>query len=194
MGVVPVQTGWLPGIERHAAQSRWIMTAAMAFFSIAFTLNLTGVKLTGFRLSDLRPTALASNLTRQFYVADAHVMRYYDNLRFVYELESRVRQMRQDVVPAENKTVTEPTDNTNQPPAKKPNDGSAPKSTLQSPDTGTPALNERSGEPVMASYEGPSRQCADKFETTERCSERTNDVSPWNESGSTTDRAERSLA
>ena len=91
--------GWLPVMERHAAQSRWIMTAAMAFFSIAFTLNMTGVKLNGFRLADLKPTTLASGLTRQYYVANKSVMRYYDNLRFVYELESRVREMRRDAQP-----------------------------------------------------------------------------------------------
>ena len=67
--VAIVPPGWLPGLERHAAQSRWMMTAAMAFFSIAFTLNLTGIRLNGFRLSDLKPTAIASSLTRQFYVA-----------------------------------------------------------------------------------------------------------------------------
>ena len=93
------QAGWLPRMEKHAAQSRWMMTAAMAFFSIAFTLNLTGIRLTGLRLGDLKPTSIANTLTRQFYVADAHVMRYYDNLRFVYELESRVREIRQDNKP-----------------------------------------------------------------------------------------------
>ena len=92
-------TGWLPMMERHAAQSRWMMTAAMAFFSIAFMLNQTGLKLNGFRLADLKPTAVASGLTRHFYVANKSVMRYYDNLRFVYELESRVREMRRDALP-----------------------------------------------------------------------------------------------
>ena len=35
------------------------MTAAMAFFSIALTLNLTGIKLTEIRASDLTPFAAA---------------------------------------------------------------------------------------------------------------------------------------
>jgi len=97
---IPVAGGWsgswLPMVERRAAQSRWIMTAAMAFFSIAFTLNMTGVKLSGFRLSDLTPATIASSLTHEFYMADRGVMRYYDSLRFVYEVESRVREISRD--------------------------------------------------------------------------------------------------
>jgi hypothetical protein len=97
---MPAQIGWtgtwLPRMERHASQSRWMMTTAMAFFSIAFTLNITGLKLSSVHLAELKPTTLASALTRQFYAADAHVMRYYDSVRFVYELESRVKEIRRD--------------------------------------------------------------------------------------------------
>jgi len=32
-------------LQRHVAESRILMTLAMAFFSIALTLNLTGVRL-----------------------------------------------------------------------------------------------------------------------------------------------------
>ena len=65
------------------------MTAAMAFFSVALTLNLTGIQSTDLRASDLRP----SSITRSFAQANAHVVRYYDNLRVVYELESRVHDL-----------------------------------------------------------------------------------------------------
>ena len=70
-------------------QPRFAMTAAMAFFSVALTLNLTGVRLSDLHAKDLRP----SNLRRSFYEANAHVVRYYENLRVVYELESRVRDL-----------------------------------------------------------------------------------------------------
>ena len=72
-----------------AFQPRYAMTAAMAFFSIALTLNLTGVRLSEVHARDLRP----ANLRRGFYEANAHVVRYYENLRVVYELESRVRDL-----------------------------------------------------------------------------------------------------
>ena len=67
-------------------QPRFAMTAAMAFFSIALTMNLTGVRLLDLRASDLRP----SSLKRDYHDANARVVRYYEGLRVVYELESRV--------------------------------------------------------------------------------------------------------
>ena len=79
----------LTPLRQTLLQPRLAMTAAMAFFSVAVTLNLTGVRLTQLRASDLRP----SNVKRSFYEANAHVVRYYDNLRVVYELESRVHEL-----------------------------------------------------------------------------------------------------
>jgi hypothetical protein len=73
-------------------QPRLAMTAAMAFFSIALTLNLTGVRLSGLRASDLKP----SSIMRSASQAKASVVRYTDNLRVVYELESRVHQLSSD--------------------------------------------------------------------------------------------------
>ena len=70
------------------------MTAAMAFFSIALTLNLTGVRLSSLRLSDLRPTAVRSFMERRLTMASTPIIRYYDHLRFVYEVESRMRELR----------------------------------------------------------------------------------------------------
>jgi hypothetical protein len=70
-------------------QPRLAMTAAMAFFSIALTMDLTGVRLRDLHASDLRP----ENLQRSFYQANARVVRYYEGLRVVYELESRVHDL-----------------------------------------------------------------------------------------------------
>jgi hypothetical protein len=70
-------------------QPRLAMTAAMAFFSIALTMNLTGVRLSALRASDFKP----SNIKRSTSQAIAGVIRYSDNLRVVYELESRVRDL-----------------------------------------------------------------------------------------------------
>lgn len=79
----------LRSIGHTLLQPRLAMTAAMAFFSIALTLNLTGVRISDFRISDLKP----SNIMRSAYQAKARVVRYSDNLRVVYELESRVRDL-----------------------------------------------------------------------------------------------------
>lgn len=94
-GPIPVAAHVLPlPVRRVMWDSRMLMTAAMAFFSIALTLNLAGVRLTNLRLSDLTPASLEMNLTRQFYGAKGSLVRYYDNLRLVYEVESRVRDLR----------------------------------------------------------------------------------------------------
>jgi hypothetical protein len=79
---------------RSSAQPRMLMTAAMAFFSIALTMNLAGVELKDLRLADLRPRAVRSYMERQLNMASVPVVRYYDHLRFVHEVESRVRELR----------------------------------------------------------------------------------------------------
>jgi hypothetical protein len=84
-------------LRRSFYEARLLMTAAMAFFSIALTLNLAGVRLSNIRLADLRPSVLQGTLSRQFYGAKENVVRYYDNLRFVYQVESKVRELRRDV-------------------------------------------------------------------------------------------------
>lgn len=71
-------------------EPRLMMTAAMAFFSIALTLNLTGVRLDQLHASDLKP----NNLKRSYYEANARTVRYYDNLHMVQVLESRVDNLR----------------------------------------------------------------------------------------------------
>ena len=72
-GIWRSHRGWTQCAGHAAAEIVWdtrlMMTAAMAFFSIALTLNLAGVRLTGLRLADLTPASLESNLTRQFYGA-----------------------------------------------------------------------------------------------------------------------------
>jgi hypothetical protein len=90
--VIPFRTRLTHGFRslgQTMLQPRLAMTAAMAFFSIALTLNLTGIRLTDLRANDFKP----SSIMRSAYEAKAKVVRYSDNLRVVYELESRVRDL-----------------------------------------------------------------------------------------------------
>jgi hypothetical protein len=82
------------GHVRRFAEPRLLMTAAMAFFSIALTLNLTGIHLRNLRFANLRPNAVRSVLERRLTMASTPIVRYYDHLRFVSEVESRVRELR----------------------------------------------------------------------------------------------------
>ena len=75
------------GYVRRFAEPRLLMTAAMAFFSIAMTLNLTGVRLSDLRLSDLRPSAVRSFMERRLTMASTPIIRYYDHSRLVYEVQ-----------------------------------------------------------------------------------------------------------
>jgi hypothetical protein len=90
----PWQRPSFAGRVRRYAEPRLMMTAAMAFFSIALTLNLVGFKFSEVRLSDLRPSAVRSVVTRRIVTASIPLIRYYDHLRFLYQVESSMRQGR----------------------------------------------------------------------------------------------------
>lgn len=94
----PMQPWQRPGFVgnvRRFAEPRLLMTAAMAFFSISVTLSLTHVRLSSLRLADLRPAAVRSVMERQLNMASTPIIRYYDHSRFVYEVETTVRLLRQ---------------------------------------------------------------------------------------------------
>jgi hypothetical protein len=98
-GVLPTaipawQRPGLMGQVRRWAEPRLMMTSAMAFFSIALTLNLIGFRLSNVRIADLRPTAVRSYMERRITMASVPFVRYYDHLRFVYEVQSRMRELR----------------------------------------------------------------------------------------------------
>jgi Putative zinc-finger len=80
-----------------AKQPRFAMSFGMAFFSLSLTMSLTGVKLSDLRHADLRPSAIKRN----YYETSGKVVKYYENIRFVYEIESRVREFKRATTPAE---------------------------------------------------------------------------------------------
>lgn len=108
---MPIPAWQKPGMMgriRRFAEPRLLMTAAMAFFSIALTLNMTGVRLTDFRISNLRPSAVRSFMERRLTMASTPIIRYYDHLRLVYEVESRVKEMRRNSQLQQQQNQTQP--------------------------------------------------------------------------------------
>jgi putative zinc finger protein len=104
----PVRASWLERmIERArmvvspianvARQPRFAMSFGMAFFSLSISLSLFGVRLSDVRHADLRPSAIK----RTYYETSGRVVKYYENIRFVYEIESRVREFKRATTPAE---------------------------------------------------------------------------------------------
>jgi hypothetical protein len=74
---------------------RFAMSFGMAFFSITMLLNVAG-----FHVSDLKHADLtAKGLQKTYYTTQARVVRYYENIRLVYEIESRVRDIRRAATP-----------------------------------------------------------------------------------------------
>jgi hypothetical protein len=80
-----------------ARQPRFAMSFGMAFFSLSITLSLAGVKLGDIRHVDLRPSAIKRN----YFETSGRVVKYYENIRFVYEIESRVRDFKRATAPVE---------------------------------------------------------------------------------------------
>ena len=78
-------------------QPRFVMSFGMIFFSFSLGLNLAGVKAADVAKVDLRPTALR----HAYNDAQIKVVKYYDNIRFVYEIESKVRELKRANTPAE---------------------------------------------------------------------------------------------
>ncbi|MGA2888896.1 MAG: anti-sigma factor [Terracidiphilus sp.] len=130
--IVPLIPAWQrPGFVGHIrrySEPHLMMTAAMAFFSIALTLNLTGVRLSALRLSDLRPSTVLSFpsvarsfMERRLTMASTPIVRYYDHSRLAYELRELRRETQgegqgeeltspqkpQDAVPGESKQTPE---------------------------------------------------------------------------------------
>lgn len=84
--VTPVMAGLM--------QPRLAMTAAMAFFSISMIMNVAGIGWKDVKRLDLRPSAISTSASIQYHETTAKVVRYYENIRFFYEFETRVRELK----------------------------------------------------------------------------------------------------
>src|SRR5574341_386419 len=95
--------GWLPAslfpVYATVRQPRFAMSAAMAFFSVSLMLQVTGVQLSDLRFLDLRPSALQSSAVRSYTETSSKVVKYYENIRLVYEIETRMQQLKDAAQP-----------------------------------------------------------------------------------------------
>lgn len=95
--------GWLePALfPLYAAvrQPRFAMSAAMAFFSVSLMLQVTGVKLSDLGKLDLRPSALQSSAVRGYNETSSKVVKYYENIRLVYEIQTRMQELKDAAQP-----------------------------------------------------------------------------------------------
>jgi hypothetical protein len=80
-----------------ARQPRFAMSFGMAFFTLSVSLSLAGVRISDLRHLDLRPSAIRRN----YYETSGRVVKYYENIRFVYEIQARVRQFKEATAPVQ---------------------------------------------------------------------------------------------
>ncbi len=100
--VKPRGEGWRERLKGRLAPvfapvvtPRFAMSLGMAFFSVTMLLGIAG-----FHFADMRHWDLSSNgIHKAYYSTEARVMRYYENMRLVYEIESRVRDLRHAATP-----------------------------------------------------------------------------------------------
>ncbi len=88
-------------VEPHVSPlltRRFAMSMAMAFFSITMVMNVAGVRVRDLRKLDLTP----SGITKTYYESQARVVKYYENIRLVYEIESRVRDLKRATTSNDN--------------------------------------------------------------------------------------------
>jgi len=105
----PVSEGWFGKFTAHISPvfapvmtPRFAMSFGMAFFSITMLANVAGI-----RLADLRHVDVsAKGLQKTYYSTEARVVRYYENIRLVYEIESRVRDLRRAATPDKQEEST----------------------------------------------------------------------------------------
>src|ERR1051325_3830105 len=97
---------WTQPVFGSVLQPRFAMSFGMAFFSVSLMLHVSGVKAADFRHLDLRPSAIA----KTFYETQGKLVRYYENLRVVYEIESRVQQLKRATGSDETPATSQPKD------------------------------------------------------------------------------------
>lgn len=88
---------WVTPVWAVVRQPRFVMSFGMAFFSLSVALSIFGVKVSDISKVDLRPSAVKRN----YYEASGRVVKYYENIRWVYEMESRLKEFKQTTSPAE---------------------------------------------------------------------------------------------
>lgn len=79
---------------------RFVTSFCMAFFSLSLTLSIAGVRVTDLARMAAHPGTLRKSVVLEYTQLEARVQRYYDNMRIVYEVESRVRGLKRNTAPA----------------------------------------------------------------------------------------------
>src|ERR1700678_1113376 len=94
-------------VASFVRQPRFVMSFGMIFFMSSLGLSVAGVKPSDVAKVDLRPSAVRHAYTD----AQIKVVHYYDNIRFVYEIESKLRELKRAKTPAHPVRAAQQKDN-----------------------------------------------------------------------------------
>jgi hypothetical protein len=113
---------WLGGLFsdwlRPLLQPRFAMGMAMTIISFAMLGRCTGVQVQQIRPNDLNPVKIWENIEGRAIRTKDRAAKYYENLRLVYEIRSRLNEIRdQQEAPAQNDTQTKSPSSGNEPTA-----------------------------------------------------------------------------
>jgi len=165
----PKGEGWLERLKGRLAPMfapiatpRFAMSFGMAFFSITMLLSIAG-----FHIADLRHVDLsAKGISKAYYSTQARVVRYYENIRLVYEIETRVRDIRRVATPSdEQPQQAAPQNNQQQNNPPKGDD-------QQDKDRRNQNYNREMGRPALAASPPSSNQVMDEVNSQARLNRR----------------------
>ncbi|HKD84234.1 MAG TPA: zf-HC2 domain-containing protein [Terriglobales bacterium] len=128
------------------ATPRFAMSFGMAFFSITMLLGIAG-----FHFADIRHWDLSSKgIRKTYYETQARVMRYYENMRLVYEIESRVRDLRRAGTPDNDQTNQQQPQKQQEAPAPNPNQKNPSKTENRQPDRSNARVDASGFSPTLS--------------------------------------------
>lgn len=84
----------LAAFLRPVLQPRFAYSVAMAVFSFSIIVNAAGINLRHMTIEDMNPRTWVVRANRASHLLYAHAEKFYYDLRVVYEIESRFRQIR----------------------------------------------------------------------------------------------------
>ena len=107
-------------------QPKMAMGMAMTVLSFALLSNCAGIKIQQLKPSDLNPVSVVANVEDRAVRTWTRAMKYYESLRFVYEIQTQIKDWREKSAAEQEqqqqqKQQQPPTGTSNQPtPAKQP--------------------------------------------------------------------------
>ncbi|MBM3783084.1 MAG: zf-HC2 domain-containing protein [Acidobacteria bacterium] len=84
--------GWWRGLLGPILQPKLAMGLTMTVLSISMIAQVFGIELRQMRAADLQPARIVAGVEDGMYRGWSRVVKYYENIRVVYEIQSRLKE------------------------------------------------------------------------------------------------------